>query len=102
MRQKMDVVELKSIANGYEFRLGEVDYRLRFEDGAWRLMRMDEPESSLFESFNEALNFALETGAIVDQSYVDDDQGLRCRASILGRTDIGHARPDVGQERQSA
>ena len=61
MRQKLDVVELKSTTNGYEFRLGGTDYRLRFEDGAWRLMLSEMPDvTSLFESFNEAMNFALE------------------------------------------
>lgn len=61
MRQRIDVVELRSTANGYEFRLGPHDYRLRFDDGAWRLALKDWPEQSdLFESFNEALNFALE------------------------------------------
>ena len=63
MRQRVDVVELKQTANGYEFRLDGRDYRLRFEDGAWRLSRQDWPDdSTLFESFNEALNFALESG----------------------------------------
>jgi hypothetical protein len=61
MRQRIDVVELKSIPNGYEFRLGPHDYRLRFDDGAWRLsLKGWTDNSSLFESFNEALNFALE------------------------------------------
>ena len=65
MRQRVDVVELKQTANGYEFRLGPHDYRLRFEDGAWRLAQRDWPDAStLFESFNEALNFALETEAL--------------------------------------
>jgi hypothetical protein len=67
MRQKLDVVDLKSTANGYEFRLGGADYRLRFEDGAWRLLLAEIPDvSSLFESFNEAMNFALESDALAD------------------------------------
>lgn len=64
MRQRVDIVELKQIANGYEFRLGPNDFRLRFDDGAWRLSLKDWPDNStLFESFNEALNFALESEA---------------------------------------
>ncbi|MEK6975180.1 MAG: hypothetical protein AABY18_02420 [Candidatus Thermoplasmatota archaeon] len=59
----MDVVELKSTANGYEFTLRGQEFRLRFEDGAWRLRSPGQPDvSALFESFNEAMNFALENG----------------------------------------
>lgn len=60
MRQRVDVVELKETApNGYEFNVGGADYRLRYEDGAWRLVAPT-GESGLFESFNEAMNCALE------------------------------------------
>lgn len=65
MRQKVDVVELKSIANGYEFTLQGQEFRLRFEDGAWRLLAPRQPDlSALFESLNEAMNFALESGEL--------------------------------------
>lgn len=73
MRQRIDVVELKQTANGYEFQLGPHDYRLRFDDGAWRLSLREWPDdANLFESFNEALNFALESDALAGPSFAHD------------------------------
>lgn len=63
MRQKLDIVELKSMADGYEFNLSGRNYLLRFDSGAWRLLPTEMPdESALFESFNEAMHFALDGG----------------------------------------
>lgn len=60
MRQRVDVVELKETEpKGYQFNVCGADYWLRYEDGAWRLMRGE--ESDLFESFNEAMHFVLES-----------------------------------------
>ena len=61
MRQKLDVVELRSMPDGYEFCWSSRKYQLWFEDGAWRLMRLGMADaSSLFGSFNEAMNHALD------------------------------------------
>ena len=60
MRQRVDIVELKETApSGYRFNVGGADYWLRYDDGAWRLVDTT-GESDLFESFNEAINSALD------------------------------------------
>ena len=64
MRQRVDVVQLKETAqSGYQFNVGGAEYSLRYDDGAWRLLNT-EGNYELFESFNEALNFALDGSAL--------------------------------------
>lgn len=59
MRQRIDIVELKEIGpGGYQFNVCGADCRLRYDDGVWRLDC--EGDSSLFESFAEAMNHALD------------------------------------------
>ena len=61
MRQRLEVVELKEAGpNGYQFNVCGADYWLRYDDGAWRLVDAD-GDADLFESFNEAIHFALDS-----------------------------------------
>lgn len=58
MRVGMTQVRLHEVANGYEFFLHGVTHRVVYSDGCWSLAAGGAEE--LFESFNEAMNAALD------------------------------------------
>lgn len=67
-RPRLDVVQLHEHQGRFEFQVGTTAFRLVPEGAVWALYAQGTSNRILYESFNEAMNYALETDALTDSS----------------------------------
>lgn len=71
-RPRVDVVQLHEYDGQFEFQLGTIAFRLVREGPVWALYAQGASERLLYESFNEAMNYALESIATGSWSALVD------------------------------
>ncbi len=62
-RPRLDIVQLHEHQGHFEFQVGTTAFRLVPEGAVWALYAQGASDRILHESFNEAMNYALESVA---------------------------------------